>query len=201
MSSEIAKGVLRSFCISVLWVALGTIQLPMFYPLVAMEKEVSGIWIGIILAIRPITGILTTPFINRHILKVSVEKTILISGIIYALGFVAFSFVCLIDNTGTFIAVSFLIQLLVGTATAALMIGEQCLLLRYSVKSEREKNLGMFRVASGLGGLLSPMVGSAMYALGGFIATFMSVGVGFLIICPYVYYKLTAAKIEWDAEI
>ena len=57
-------------------------------------------------------------------------------------------------------------------------------------KGEREKNLGKFRVASGLGGMISPILGSVMYACGGFIAAFMSVGVGYLFICPWIFFKL-----------
>jgi len=200
MASEVSKGVLRIFCLSVLWMGLGIVQLPMFYPLVALEKGVSGVFIGSVLALRPITGIISTPFINKYILMVSVELTIFIAGLIYASCFIAFAFVAMIENVTTFILLSFLTQMFIGVAQAALMVGEQCLLLRYSEKSEREKNLGMFRVASGLGGLLSPMMGAAMYALGGFIATFSSVGVGYLCISPFIYCKLTQAREAWMLE-
>lgn len=68
------------------------------------------------------------------------------------------------------------------------------MLLRYSVKSEREKNLGMFRAASGLGGLLAPLLGSAFYAWGEYMATFMYVGIGYLLISPLIYKRLYAAR-------
>ena len=200
MSSEVSKGVLRIFCLSVLWMGLGIVQLPMFYPLVALEKGVEGYYIGTVLALRPLTGICATPFINKYILSVSVELTIFIAGITYSLCFIAFAFVAMIDNVTTFILLSFFTQLFVGIAQAALIVGEQCLLLRYSEKGEREKNLGMFRVASGLGGLLSPMMGAGMYALGGFIATFSSVGIGYLCISPFIYWRLTEAREAWLLE-
>jgi len=77
---------------------------------------------------------------------------------------------------------------------AANIVGEQALLLRYSVKSEREKNLGMFRAASGAGGMLAPMLGTGFYALGGFMATFLYVGVGYLLISPVIYCQLYQAR-------
>ena len=190
MATEVSKAVIFVFCISIMWMGVGIVQLPMFYPLVALEKGVPGIYIGLVLSVRPMTGLIFTPIINRYIMVVGLETSILIGGLIYSCCFIGFAFVTLIDNVNWFVAVSLLIQIFTGVAQTTLTIGEQCLLLRYSDKGEREKNLGMFRVASGLGGLLSPILGSVMYACGGFIAAFMSVGVGYLFICPWIYFKL-----------
>jgi MFS family permease len=83
-------------------------------------------------------------------------------------------------------------------AMSTLGIGEQTLLLRYSDKHQREANLGMFRMATGLGGLLSPILGSMMYALGGFFATFATIGFVYLLIIPVVYFKLNEAFIQYN---
>lgn len=56
------------------------------------------------------------------------------------------------------------------------------MLLRYSSKEDRVKNLGLFRVAGGAGTVFSPLLGAGMYAAGGFVATFLSLGVGALIL-------------------
>jgi len=82
---------------------------------------------------------------------------------------------------------------MIGFSTACNIVGEQALLLRYSLKSEREKNLGMFRAASGVGGLLSPLVTAGMYAWGGYMAVFMFTGAGYLLICPFIYSRLYKA--------
>ena len=190
MASEVSKQVIFVFCFSIMWMGVGIVQLPMFYPLVALEKGVPGIYIGLVLSLRPLTGIIFTPIINRYIILLGLEQSILIGGLIYSFCFISFAFVTLIDGVDWFITVSFLIQIFTGIAQTTLTIGEQCLLLRYSEKGEREKNLGKFRVASGLGGMISPILGSVMYACGGFIAAFMSVGVGYLFICPWIFFKL-----------
>ena len=96
-----------------------------------------------------------------------------------------------------FIAIISTMQCLVGISMATSMIGEQCLLLRYSLKSEREKNLGMFRIFSGLGGIVSPLLGALMYAVGGYGACFFAVGAGYILICPFIYRQLEAARIAY----
>jgi len=52
----------------------------------------------------------------------------------------------------------------------------------------------MFRAASGAGGLLAPLMGTAFYAWGGFMAVFMYVGVGCCLIFPFVYWQIVKAR-------
>ena len=68
------------------------------------------------------------------------------------------------------------------------------MLLRYSSKDEREKNLGKFKAAKGVGGLLSSLWGSAMFAIGSFKAAFWSIGVGLIFLTPFMYSKLFKAR-------
>ena len=83
--------------------------------------------------------------------------------------------------------VSFLSALLFGLSAAGITVGESALLLRYSRKEDREKNLGMFRAATGLGGLVSPLLGAGLYYFGGFFLVFLVNGIGCLIISPFVF--------------
>lgn len=48
--------------------------------------------------------------------------------------------------------------------------------------------------------MLAPLLGTAFYALGGFMATFMYVGVGYLLICPFMYRQLYQARDLFFAE-
>jgi hypothetical protein len=52
----------------------------------------------------------------------------------------------------------------------------------------------MFRTATGLGGILSPLIGAAMYAAGGYLAAFLSIGIAFNVVQPFVYYSLMKSK-------
>jgi hypothetical protein len=45
----------------------------------------------------------------------------------------------------------------------------------------------MFRACSGFGGLISPLLGAAMFAWGSYMAAFMYVGAGYILIIPLIY--------------
>ena len=84
-----------------------------------------------------------------------------------------------------------------GVCNAGCSIGEQTLLLRYSSKDEREKNLGMFRASLGMGSLISPLIGSLMYLWKGFSAPFIFVGVGTVFIALLIYKPISNAATEF----
>lgn len=54
-----------------------------------------------------------------------------------------------------------------------------------------------FRVALGIGGTLSPLFGATCYTLGGFLCCFLTIGITFLCLSPYIYYKLCHYQKEW----
>lgn len=58
----------------------------------------------------------------------------------------------------------------------------------------------MFRVASGAGGIVSPLMGAGMYAAGGFFLCFSSLGFGQLLIQPFIYWNLSSAHKQWVEE-
>lgn len=56
----------------------------------------------------------------------------------------------------------------------------------------------LFRAAYGVGGLLAPPICAGLFAWGEYFACFMFVGVGYLILAPFIYVRLYSAKEEWD---
>ena len=46
----------------------------------------------------------------------------------------------------------------------------------------------MFRIAMGIGGILGPLLGAATYSMGGFMAAFMVLGVGQMVITPFIFF-------------
>lgn len=142
------------------------------------------------MAIRPLCGILATPIINYYIVRVGVEKTILTGSLLYSISFILFSLVVYCDKQSMFLTTSYSTQIGVGVAYSALVIGEHCILLRYSPKEDREKNTALFRVALGVGSMLGPVIGSLMFTIGEFIGVFSSVGLVYLVITPFIFFRL-----------
>ena len=74
------------------------------------------------------------------------------------------------------------------------MIAETILLLRYSRKNVREKNVGKFRMATGLGTTFSPLLISLTSLFLGYYGSFTIVGICLLILTPCIYKNLLEAK-------
>jgi|LauGreDrversion4_2_1035121.scaffolds.fasta_scaffold417321_3 hypothetical protein len=56
----------------------------------------------------------------------------------------------------------------------------------------------MFRAALGVGSMLSPLLGSVSYKAGGFTAAFLTVGVTFIMVQPFIYCSLVKSKTEFE---
>ena len=185
---------MKVFCLSIAWMGMGIVTYPLFVPLNGMSFGLSGGMIGLILCLPSLASIAFVPLINAYVNKMGIELVICCSGLFFGLAFVIMGFTALVTTSTAYLWISIITSIITGVAIAGHIVGEQALLLRYSIKEEREKNLGLFRAASGLGGLLAPLFGSAMYAWGGYMAAFMSVGAVYWLITPIIYFRLYAAR-------
>lgn len=61
---------------------------------------------------------------------------------------------------------------------------------------ERELNLGILESGTGLGLLLGPVVGAILYAVGGYVAPFWTVGVVCLLLLPLLQHTVTVINKE-----
>jgi MFS family permease len=185
---KIADGVVKVFCISIFWAYMCVLSLPIFFPMMASKYDVPGTLIGFMLATPSLITIATIPLINKNIAKVGIEESILYSSIFFALSNCTMAFANFCSKKESFLWIVFFSSLLFGLSAASLTVGESALLLRYSRKEDREKNLGLFRAATGLGGLVSPLLGASMYALGGYWLIFIVNGLGCFLVAPFVFF-------------
>ena len=151
-------------------------------------------------ALRSLVSIIVTPFAECFTEKTSSEITILIGLITSALGFFVLASTVLIEDLGSFMGFSIGSVCFLGVSTTFGIIGEQCLLLRYSKKIEREKTSGMFRLSSTVGLMVSPVFCSATVAIGGVFLCYATFGLGFLLLAPLTFCKLRSAREIWIIE-
>jgi MFS family permease len=189
--------VVRFFSISIFWVYQCLFSLPAFFTIMALEQGVSGLSIGLVLALPAFVAILTTHLINHYIAKLGIEESILYSMIMFGLGNCIMAATSFCQASQGFLWVACLASVIIGFTIAGLTVGESALLLRYSRSQDREKNLGIFRAATGLGGLVSPLTGSLLYALGGFSLIFLINGLVCFLLAPFVYRRIKAASVDF----
>ena len=196
---DIADKVIKVFCLNVALIFLGSMTILTFLPLVTSNLGISDTVTGALLAIQPVTCIVTLPLIKWLVTKLGVEAIICGSGVIYSFTLVMLGILCETDNPTLFLNVAFPCTLLNGFGQACNMVGEQTLLLNYSMKEDREKNLGYFRAAIGVGGSFAPYISAGLYAWGECVTVFVVCGVGTFVILPTVYWYLFKAKESFQA--
>jgi hypothetical protein len=121
---KVADGVLRVLCISILMMGIGIMLFPMFFPLIAISKDVPGYVIGIIMSMSAVVSLISAPILNRYILGFGIERTILIVAFCFIGGFILCGVMAPIDNYPAFIGVNVVAMMLIGFAIAANTIGE-----------------------------------------------------------------------------
>lgn len=191
---EIAESAVKVYCVSVLWSDLGAISYLMFLPLLANKNGISGVVTGLVLAMSAVMSVCTFPLSRRYISTVGVEFALFSVGLTYSFAFIILAIASFVDAKLGFLIVAFISSGLIGMAYVTAIFAEKAFLLKYSSKEDREKTQGKFRLASGVGCVLSTLVGSIMFAIGKFAAVYLFVGVGFLVIPSIVYYKLYKVK-------
>lgn len=76
----------------------------------------------------------------------------------------------------TFLICSFIAQLIGGLGSGINAVASMAMVVSASKVEEREYNIGLIEMATGIGFLLGPIWGSVMYQLGGYSAPFGSTG-------------------------
>ncbi len=81
-----------------------------------------------------------------------------------------------VKGANTFLFLSFASQLIGGLGSGMNAVASMAMVVSSSKPSEREQNIGLIEMATGIGFLLGPIWGSAMYQAGGYSAPFGSTG-------------------------
>ena len=194
---QIADNVIKVFCISIFWVYMCGMSMPVFFPLMAIDYGVSGSLIGLVIAMPAIVAILTTPLVNHYIPTIGIEETVSYSMLLFGISNCIMSVAIFCPPNQSFMWVSCLATLIFGLSVSGLTVGESALLLRYSRKEDRETNLGVFRAATGLGGLVSPLLGAGLYYFGGFFLVFLVNGIGCFVITPFVFFRMKESRSQF----
>ena len=69
--------------------------MPWLYAMTATEKNVDRLWIGVILAIRPLAALSSTTCSYTLITEFGLDKYILFAGILNSIGFIIFAIISL----------------------------------------------------------------------------------------------------------
>jgi len=89
---------------------------------------------------------------------------------------------------------------MLGMSFAGNYCAEQMLLLKYSVKSEREKNMGLLKATNGIGAFAVPCLVSVSIAFADYWLAYETIAIFLAIIVPISYFRLIKSRDIFDEE-
>lgn len=161
-----------------------------------MLKGISGIGTGALMIIPGLSALIFSPIIFSTLKSQGPELLMLIGGIVFGSALFILGIVAGNYATGLALAITAsLVMTCVGFGVAASMIAENDLMIKYSRnKEERESNLASIRTAAIYSVMVAAFFCSVMYAFGGFLAAFMTLGAVELVLTGLFYWKLTSLQ-------
>ena len=160
-------------------------QVGPFYPFEAKEKGVTPLSLGLIIGSFSIAYILSAAISGKYLTQIGKGlglKVGLLMVIIQLFGLGSLKF---ISTPSLFIGLS-IAAMSIGGSGAALNVTCALAIINTNYPNEREKNLGLFEGGSGLGLLLGPLLGSLLYAIGGYCLPFLTFGLISLALFPEI---------------
>jgi MFS family permease len=180
-----------------------------FFPGEAKDKGVSSTVIGLIFGIQPIVASICSPIFGMILFKVGRKRVLLISAfmlvrIIQACS--SFSFALVPNfNKDAFIAVGLLSRTFQGVGGAGCAISIVAIISN-DYRDEMEKLFGIQQTLIGVAMIIGPVIGLALFKIGGFSCIFYVLSVIFTGCLVFLSYYLppdkeiliTKEKISWS---
>lgn len=151
-----------------------------FYPIVAKEKGYGEAFIGILIGIYPIVGILTTTFLPKLIIKYGRKELMFAGGLIEVASVIMFG--CTIyTDAGGFVALSVIARVLMGMGGSILLTTSLACITAFYADDNVESKIASIEFLGQVGILLGPVIGASLYQFADYIGTF-SIFAGVLLI-------------------
>ena len=151
-------------------------QVGPFYPFEAKEKGVTPLSLGLIIGSFSIAYILSAAISGKYLTKIGKATGLRVGLFMIIIQLFGLSSLKFIHSPSLFIGLS-ITAMAIGGSGAALNVTCALAIINTNYPTEREKNLGLFEGGSGLGLLLGPLLGSLLYAIGGYCLPFLTFGI------------------------
>lgn len=174
------------------WGLLLSLQ-PPFYPTEAEKKGATPSQYGFVFGIANLAAFIFAPIFGRY--GAQIGPKILYNAGAFTQGIVGISFGFLeyVQDTGAFIGLSYLLRFLDGMADAASW-GAVVSILMKLYPNKVSTIMSWTEMVFGLGYMLGPALGSALYSAGGFLLPFIVVGSWCLVVAIALYFAIPNVK-------
>ncbi|CAL4156364.1 unnamed protein product, partial [Meganyctiphanes norvegica] len=146
-----------------------------FFPSEAESKGVSPSIYGFIFGIYMLVMCLASPFFGKFITKIGLKTMYNVGTFTSALACISFAFISYINNTNIFIGISFMIRIIAAMGHTAFTC-TSFTITAMEFSDNVGSVFGSLGTCFGLGLIIGPLVGGALYEVGGFLLPFIVVG-------------------------
>ena len=151
-----------------------SLQAP-FYPAEAEKKGASATEYGLVFGIFELTVFIVSPFIGKYLPRIGIRRAFSGGISITGLMCVGFGFLDRIDNGKIFIGVSFLIRIIEAFGNSAFLSSSFTLVAQLFPNTVATV-FALVEMSFGVGMILGPTVGGALFQAGGFTMPFATLG-------------------------
>jgi MFS family permease len=153
-----------------------------FYPTEAISKGVPESLFGLVFSSYSIAMVIFSPMYARLLYKHGCRTVLTMGCISEGVAMVIFGTFHYIDHPATFACCSIFCRFLEGFGNGCLNSGSQKLVMKCFPESKLAKMTGILQTFTGLGMLCGPVLGSLLFAVGGFELPFYVAGILLLIL-------------------
>ena len=146
-----------------------------FLPTEFEKKGIAGAYVGMVFAVYSVAQIFVSPFVGKVVDSWG-HKNIMSLGIGFmGLAFIFFGFIERLESKPVLLTLGCVLRFLQGTGSA--FVQTTCYTIATNDFSEKQERLiGLLEAMAGLGLIVGPMIGSALYSFLGFEKTFFVYG-------------------------
>ena len=169
-------------------------QLVPFFPKFLREHQISKEYLGYIISVFALSFIISSLFTGKFLLKyINRVNGCFIGALFVIVNLLGLGSLSYMTSNSQIITFAFIFQMLGGIGNG---INSPCTIaVLSSYKENRETYIGYFEVCAGIGGIIGPLLGSAIYFLGGFQAPFFVIGSGYFVVVVGFYLITKSRKV------
>jgi DHA1 family multidrug resistance protein-like MFS transporter len=189
-SSESDKGLpMNGLVISILGItALSNSAYAIIAPFLPFEfkaKDIDQTWIGYIFAIYSVAVVMCSPMVGKMIAILGRRNLIVFGMLLMGTSFVVFGWLTELENKNAFITLALLNRFLQGFASSLIQT------TMYSISTNffpdhKDAMVGYIEAVTGVGLIMGPLIGSGLYALGGYLFIFYAFGSLFIVFSFFI---------------
>jgi len=172
-----------------------------FLPFEFASKGIDSIWIGYIFAIYSVAVVLCSPVIGSIMALMGRRNLVVFGMILMGCSFIVFGMLTYLDNPVLYVSLALLNRFLQGMASSFIQT------TMYSISTNffpdhKDAMVGYIEAVTGVGLILGPLIGSALYSIGGYLFIFYSFGSLFVVFSLFIkcIFDAKVDKMSQDTE-